>query len=128
MSKELELAIELFDWERVNERCEVDIMTMVTDFISGKIDASELMDAIAYRCQVTMELAYKQGSKDAIDKYKPPTDGLRVLVDYKIDGKWFSQLRMFTEYEPLVISDFSKMAGSACTLMVNNVIEKYKNS
>ena len=61
----LKMAIEAFDWEKVNKKCKVDILTMVMDFSNGRIDASKLMDAIAYRCQVVLELACKEALAEA---------------------------------------------------------------
>ena len=60
----LRMAIEAFDWEKVNKKCKVDILTMVMDFSNGQISASDLMNAIAYRCQVTLDLAYKDALKN----------------------------------------------------------------
>jgi hypothetical protein len=68
----LKMAIETFDWEKVNKKCNVDILTMVMDFSNGRINASDLMDAIAYRCQATLELACKEALNIANCDLKKP--------------------------------------------------------
>ena len=44
-------------WEAVNTECHKDILGAVMDFKYERITASELMDYIAFRCEISARLA-----------------------------------------------------------------------
>ena len=43
------------DWEKVHEKAGCDLIDMVMDFTHGRINANELMESIAKRCDITAE-------------------------------------------------------------------------
>jgi hypothetical protein len=44
-------------WEKVNQKCKDDIANITMDVIHGRATASETMDRIARRCEITYRLA-----------------------------------------------------------------------
>jgi hypothetical protein len=96
MSKDeaLKMAIETFDWEKVNKKCNVDILTMVMDFSNGRINASDLMDAIAYRCQATLELACKEALNIANCDLKQPAQEASEQAPCEQPVAWLLKLKL----------------------------------
>ena len=66
--------------------------------------------------------------KEALEEDKPFMEGMRILVEYKHNEKWYRNQKMFTKYEPLVITDFSTMAGKTCTYMVDEILKAYPHT
>jgi len=43
------------DWEKINQKSKDDVVGMVMDFQHNRITASELMDKIVHRCNLTAQ-------------------------------------------------------------------------
>jgi hypothetical protein len=65
--------------------------------------------------------------KEALEAEKPFMEGFRILVEYRNGEKWLRNQKRFTVYEPLVISDFSTIAGNTCTYMTDEIMKANNN-